>query len=90
MINSAEEKKKELVASTEEAGETKTELDSSIKSAGEKKLALDATVERANAVDGSLKEHIGSDEQIQANVEQIAKNKADISSLNVALVNWQR
>lgn len=87
MINSAEENKKELVASTEEAGETKTELDSSIKSAGEKKLALDATVERANAVDGSLKEHIGSAEQIQANVEQIAKNKADISSLNVALVN---
>ena len=82
MINSAEEKKKELVASTEEAGETKTELDSSIKSAGEKQLALDTTVEQANAVDASLKEQIGSAEQIQANVEQIAKNKADISSLN--------
>ena len=87
MINSAEEKKKELVASTEEAGETKTELDSSIKSAGEKKLALDATVERANTVDASLKEQIGSAEQIQANVEQIAKNKADISSLNEDLGN---
>ena len=82
MINGAEEKKKELVASTEEAGETKTELDSSINSAGEKRLALDATVERANTADASLKEHIGGAEQIQANVEQIAKNKADISSLN--------
>lgn len=82
MINSAEEKKKELVASTEEAGETKMELDSSINSAGEKQLALDTTVEQANTVDESLKEQIGSAEQIQANVEQIAKNKADISSLN--------
>lgn len=82
MINSAEEKKKELVASTEEAGEAKTELDSSISSAGEKKLALDATVERANTVDASLKEQIGSAEQIQANVEQIGKNKAAISSLS--------
>ena len=87
MINSAEEKKKELVASTEEAGETKTELDSSIKSAGEKQLALDATAEQANAVDASLKEHIGSAEQIQENVEQIAKNKADISSLSEDLGN---
>ncbi|RGY83222.1 hypothetical protein [Dorea sp. AM58-8] len=82
MIDGAEEKKKELVASTEEAGETKMELDSSINSAGEKQLALDATVKQANAVDASLKEQIGSAEQIQANVEQIAKNKADISSLN--------
>lgn len=81
-INSAEEKKKELESSTEEAGETKMELDSSISSAGEKQLALDATVEQANAVDASLKEQIGSAEQIQANVEQIGKNKADISSLN--------
>lgn len=82
MIDSAEEKKKELVASTEEVGEAKTSLDSSIRFAGEKQLALDTTVEQANAVDASLKEHIGSAEQIQANVEQIAKNKADISSLN--------
>ena len=87
MINSAEEKKKELVASTEEAGETKMELDSSINSAGEKQLALDATVERANTVDAWLKEQIGSAEQIQANVEQIAKNKADISSLNEDIVD---
>lgn len=82
MIDSAEEKKKELVASTEEAGETKMELDSSINSAEEKKLALDATVEQANAVDASLKEQIGSAEQIQANVEQIGKNTQAISSLN--------
>lgn len=81
-INSAEEKKKELESSIGKAGETKTSLDSAISSAGEKQLALDATVEQANAVDGSLKEHIGSAEQIQANVEQIAKNKADISSLS--------
>ena len=87
MINSAEEKKKELVASTEEAGETKMELDSSINSAGEKQLALDTTVEQANTVDESLKEQIGSAEQIQANVEQIAKNKADISSLNEDLAD---
>lgn len=87
MINSAEEKKKELVASTEEAGETKMELDSSINSAGEKQLALDTTVEQANTVDESLKEQIGSAEQIQANVEQIAKNKADISSLNEDIVD---
>ena len=86
-INSAEKKKKELVASTEEAGETKTELDSSIKSAGEKQLALDATAERANTVDASLKEQIGSAEKIQENVEQIGKNKADISSLNEDLAD---
>ena len=86
-INSAEEKKKELESSIGKAGETKTSLDSAISSAGEKQLALDATVEQANAVDGSLKEHIGSAEQIQANVEQIAKNKADISSLNEDLGN---
>ena len=89
MINGAEEKKKELVASTEEAGETKTELDSSINSAGEKRLALDATVERANTADASLKEHIGSAEQIQANVEQIGKNKTAISSLNEDLADLQ-
>lgn len=82
MINSAEEKKKELESSIGKAGEAKTELDSSISSTGEKKLALDATVEQANTVDASLKEQIGSAEKIQANVEQIAKNKADISSLN--------
>lgn len=87
LIDSAEEKKKELVASTKEAGETKTELDSSIKSAGEKQLALDATAERANTVDASLKEQIGSAEKIQENVEQIGKNKADISSLNEDLSN---
>ena len=87
MINSAEEKKKELESSIGKAGEAKTALDSSISSAGEKQLALDATVEQANAVDGSLKEHIGSAEQIQANVEQIAKNKADISSLNEDIVD---
>ena len=88
-INSAEKKKKELVASTEEAGEAKTALDSSISSAEEKKLALDATVEHANTVDASLKEQIGSAEQIQANVEQIGKNKAAISSLNEELAEVQ-
>lgn len=88
-INSAEEKKKELESSIGKAGEAKTALDSSIRSAGEKQLALDATVEHANAVDTSLKEHIGSAEQIQANVEQIAKNKADISSLNEDLADLQ-
>ena len=82
MINSAGTKKKELESSIGKAGEAKTALDSSISSAGEKQLALDTTVEQANTVDASLKEHIGSAEQIQANVEQIAKNKADISSLN--------
>lgn len=86
MINSAEEKKKELVASTEEAGETKMELDSSISSAEEKQLALDATVKQANTVDASLKEQIGSAEQIQANVEQIGKNTQAISSLNEDIV----
>ena len=86
-INSAEEKKKELESSIGKAGEAKTSLDSSISSAGEKQLALDATVEQANAVDASLKEQIGSAEQIQANVEQIAKNKADISSLNEDLAD---
>ena len=86
-INSAEKKKKELESSIGKAGEAKTSLDSSISSAGEKQLALDATVEQANTVDASLKEQIGSAEQIQANVEQIAKNKADISSLNEDLGN---
>ena len=82
MIKSAGIEKKELESSIGKAGEAKTSLDSSIRSAGEKQLALDVTVERANTVDASLKEQIGSAEQIQANVEQIAKNKADISSLN--------
>lgn len=82
MINSAGIKKKELESSIGKAREAKTALDGSISFAGEKQLALDATVEQANAVDASLKEQIGSAEQIQANVEQIAKNKADISSLN--------
>lgn len=81
-VQSAGNAKKELDTSIGKAGEAKTALDSSIKSAGEKKLALDATVKQANTVDASLKEQIGSAEQIQANVEQIAKNKADISSLN--------
>lgn len=82
MINSAGIEKKELESSIGKAGEAKTALDNSISSAEEKKLALDATVLQANTVDTSLKEQIGSAEQIQANVEQIAKNKADISSLN--------
>ena len=86
-INSAEEKKKELESSIGKAGEAKTALDSSISSAGGKQLALDTTVEQANTVDASLKEQIGSAEQIQANVEQIAKNKAAISSLNEDLGN---
>lgn len=81
-VQSAGNAKTELNASVGKAGEAKTALDSSIRSAGEKQLALDATVEQANTVDASLKEQIGSAEQIQANVEQIAKNKADISSLN--------
>ena len=87
MINGAGIEKKELESSIGKAGEAKTSLDSSISSAGEKKLALDATVEQANEVDASLKEQIGSAEQIQANVEQIAKNKADISSLNEDLAD---
>lgn len=86
-INSAGIEKKELESSIGKAGEAKTALDSSIRYAGEKQLALDTTVEQANAVDASLKEHIGSAQQIQANVEQIAKNKADISSLNEDLGN---
>lgn len=81
-INGAGIEKKELESSIGKASESKSALDGSISSAGEKKLALDTTVEQANTVDASLKEHIGSAEQIQANVEQIAKNKADISSLN--------
>lgn len=87
MINDAGIEKKELESSIGKAGEAKMALDSSIRSAGEKQLALDATVEHANAVDASLKEHIGSAEKIQANVEQIAKNKADISSLKEDLSN---
>lgn len=87
MINDAGIEKKELESSIGKAGEAKMALGSSIRSAGEKQLALDATVEHANAVDASLKEHIGSAEKIQANVEQIAKNKADISSLKEDLSN---
>ena len=82
MINGAGIEKKELESSIGKAGEAKTSLDSAINSAGEKRLALDATVEQANAVDKSLKEQIGSAEQIQANVEQIGKNTQAISSLN--------
>ena len=88
-INSAGIEKKELESSIGKAGETKTELDSSVRSAGEKQLALDATVEQANTVDASLKEHIGSAQKIQENVEQIGKNKADISSLNEDLADLQ-
>lgn len=87
IINSAGIEKKELESSIGKAGEAKTALDSSIRSAGEKQLALDTTVEQANTVDASLKEQIGSAEQIQANVEQIAKNKAAISSLNEDIVD---
>ena len=85
MINNAGIEKKELESSIGKAGEAKMALDSSIRSAGEKQLALDATVEHANTVDASLKEHIGSTEQIQANVEQIATNKEDIGSLQEEL-----
>lgn len=88
-VQSAGNAKTELDTSIGKAGEAKTALDSSIRSAGEKQLALDATVEQANEVDTSLKEQIGSAEQIQANVEQIAKNKADISSLNEDIVDLQ-
>lgn len=87
MINNAGIEKKELESSIGKAGEAKMALDSSIRSAGEKQLALDATVEHANTVDASLKEHIGSAEQIQANVEQIATNKEDIGSLKEDLGN---
>ena len=89
-VQSAGNAKKELESSIGKAGEAKTALDSSISSAGEKQLALDATVEQANTVDASLKEQIGSAEQIQANVEQIAKNKADISSLNEDLIELNK
>lgn len=87
-VQSAGNAKTELESSIEKAGEAKMALGSSINSAGEKQLALDTTVERANTVDASLKEQIGSAEQIQANVEQIAKNKADISSLNEDLADY--
>ena len=87
MINNAGIEKKELESSIGKAGEAKMALDSSIRSAGEKQLALDTTVEHANTVDASLKEHIGSAEQIQANVEQIATNKEDIGSLQEDLSN---
>lgn len=86
-VQSAGNAKTELDTSVGKAGEAKTALDSAISYAGEKQLALDATVEQANTVDASLKEQIGSAEQIQANVEQIAKNKADISSLNEDLAD---
>lgn len=85
MINNAGIEKKELESSIGKAGEAKMALDSSIRSAGEKQLALDTTVEHENTVDASLKEHIGSAEQIQANVEQIANNKEDIGSLQEEL-----
>lgn len=86
-VQSAGNAKTELNASVGKAGEAKTALDSSIRSAGEKQLALDTTVEQANEVDASLKEQIGSAEQMQANVEQIAKNKTDISLLNEDLAD---
>lgn len=88
-VQSAGNAKSELDASVGKAGEAKTALDNSISSAEEKKLALDTTTEHANTVDTSLKEQIGSAEQIQANVEQIGKNKADISSLNEELAEVQ-
>lgn len=81
-VQSAGDAKTELDTSVGKAGEAKTSLDSSISSAGEKQLALDATAKHANTVDASLKEQIGSAEQIQANVEQIGKNTQAISSLN--------
>lgn len=90
MINNAGIEKKELESSIGKAGEAKMALDSSIRSAGEKQLALDATVEHANTVDASLKEHIGSAEQIQANVEQIATNKEDIGSLKEDITALQK
>ena len=89
-VQSAGNAKKALDTSVGKAGEAKMALGSSINSAGEKQLALDTTVEQANTVDASLKEQIGSAEKIQANVEQIAKNKADISSLNEDLVELNK
>ena len=89
MINSAGIEKKELESSIGKAGEAKTALDSAIRSTGEKQLALDATVDQANAVDASLKEHIGSAQKIQENVEQIGKNTQAISSLNEDLADLQ-
>lgn len=81
-ISNATDAKGNLDKAVQSAGNAKTELDTSIGKAGEAKTELDTTVEQANTVDASLKEQIGSAEQIQANVEQIGKNKADISSLN--------
>ena len=86
-VSNATNAKGNLDKAVQSAGNAKTELDTSIGKAGEAKTSLDATVEQANAVDASLKEQIGSAEQIQANVEQIAKNKADISSLNKDIVD---
>lgn len=82
MINSAGIEKKELESSIGKAGEAKTQLDNSISSAGEQKSTLDTTIEQANTIDASLKDQIGSAEQIQENIEQIRKNKDDISLLN--------
>ncbi|RHP09356.1 hypothetical protein DWZ93_05865 [Dorea sp. AF36-15AT] len=82
MINSAGIEKKELESSIGKAGEAKTQLDNSISSDGEQKSTLDTTIEQANTIDASLKDQIGSAEQIQENIEQIRKNKDDISLLN--------
>lgn len=88
-ISNATDAKGNLDKAVQSAGNAKTELDTSVGKAGEAKTALDTTVKQANAVDASLKEQIGSAEQIQANVEQIAKNKAAISSLNEDLADLQ-
>ena len=81
-VGKATEAKKDLENGVQSAKNTNVMLDSSVQSAGEQKSTLDATIEQANTIDTSLKEHIGSAEQIQENIEQIRKNKADISSLN--------
>lgn len=86
-ISNATDAKGNLDKAVQSAGNAKKELDASVGKAGEAKTALDTTVEQANEVDASLKEQIGSAEQIQANVEQIAKNKTDISLLNEDLAD---
>ena len=80
-IESARGQKLELFNSANEAERTKSGLDESIQNATDKKAALDTTIGQANTVDASLKKQIGSAEKIQENVEQIDKNKNDISSL---------
>ena len=80
-IESAGGQKSELINSVNAAERTKTGLDESIQNATDKKAALDTTIGQANTVDASLKEQIGGAEKIQENVEQIDKNKTDISSL---------